>query len=103
MLKLLTSRDYIWYNAYNKLCDGVYISVFYEKQAEKYLHRQTDDVQIRIENAINKIPDGDIKQLKGYTSLYRLRVGDMRVIFRKEADNIYVLLIGSRGDIYKRK
>lgn len=44
------------------------MSIFYEKQAEKYLHRQTDDVQIRIENAINKIPDGDIKQLKGYTS-----------------------------------
>lgn len=77
--------------------------IFYEKRAEKYLHKLTDEMQIRLENAINAIPDGDIKLLKGYSNMYRLRVGDIRVIFRREdGDTIYILLIGPRGDIYKK-
>ena len=35
----------------------------------------------RIKIAIEKIPDGDIKKLKGYTKTYRLRVGDWRILF----------------------
>lgn len=77
--------------------------IFYDKPAEKYLHKLTDDMQFRLEKAINAIPDGDIKSLKGYPNIYRLRVGDIRVIFRKgDGDTIYILRIGSRGDIYKK-
>ncbi len=79
------------------------MEIYYEKRAEKYLHKLTDDIQIRLEDAINAIPDGDIKLLKGYTNLYRLRVGNNRIIFRRDDENnIYILLIGPRGDIYKK-
>ncbi len=77
--------------------------IYYEKKAEKYLNKLSDDWQIRLEKAINAIPDGDIKSLKGYADIYRLRVGDIRVIFRKADENtIYIMLIGPRGDIYKK-
>ena len=79
------------------------MKIFYEKRAEKYLHKLTDEIQIRLEKAINGIPDGDIKLLKGHANMYRLRVGDIRIIFSKEGDDtIYILQIGPRGDIYKK-
>ena len=77
--------------------------IFYEKHAEKYLRSLPDKKQIRIENAINAIPDGDIVLLKGSGDVYRLRVGPDRVIFTKgDGETIYILLIGPRGDVYKK-
>jgi len=53
--------------------------------------------------AIYGIPNGNIKVLQGYENFYRLRVGDYRVIYRIDDNEliIIVLKIGSRGDIYK--
>jgi mRNA interferase RelE/StbE len=41
--------------------------------------------------------------LKGYEDLYRLRVGDYRIIYTIKQDElvIAILKIGNRGDIYK--
>ena len=78
------------------------MNIIYEKRAEKYLHKLTDEMQIRIEKAICGIPNGDIKLLKGQHGLYRLRVGDVRIIFSEaDDDTIQILLIGPRGDVYK--
>lgn len=54
-------------------------------------------------NAIYNLPNsGDIKPLKGYSDLMRLRVGDFRIIY--SVDNgkyiIYVIDAGNRGQIY---
>ena len=38
-------------------------------------------VKDRVREGIEKIPFGDIKKLQGYSNLYRLRVGDYRVIY----------------------
>lgn len=47
----------------------------YEKQAEKFIEKQPKDQRLRIYKAINKLPDGDVKRLKGDDSgRYRLRV-----------------------------
>lgn len=48
-------------------------------------------------------PEGDIKSMKGYTDLYRLRVGTFRILFEINHDEkvIYIQAIGNRGDIYK--
>ncbi|WP_416827888.1 type II toxin-antitoxin system RelE family toxin [Ectobacillus polymachus] len=48
-------------------------------------------------------PEGDIKSIKGYTDLYRLRVGTFRILFEINHDEkvIYIQAIGNRGDIYK--
>ena len=73
----------------------------YSKQAIKFLKRQDTNTKIRIVNAINILPEGDIKKLQGTTSKYRLRVGDYRVIFDKQGNILYIEKIGNRGEIYK--
>lgn len=78
-----------------------------EKPAEKFILRQPREQQERLLKAIQKLPhEGDIKHLQGKKSkgLDRLRVGDYRVIFRVERDQLIVCVIdaGGRGDIYKR-
>lgn len=72
----------------------------YSKQAEKFLKKQDRDTQRRIMFAIEKIPSGDIKKLKG-TAYYRLRVGAFRILFDKNGIIIYIIKIDSRGDVYK--
>jgi len=45
----------------------------------------------------------DIKSLHGYENLYRLRVGQVRLIYQIENDELIIFIIkaGNRGDIYK--
>jgi mRNA interferase RelE/StbE len=42
----------------------------------------------------------NVRALKGRPG-YRLRVGDWRIIFEREADEIFVLAIGPRGSVYE--
>lgn len=58
----------------------------------------------RIRAAIEKLPDGDIKRLRGPERLWRLRVGEWRVIFdRRVADQtIDILAVRPRGRAYRR-
>ena len=77
------------------------MEIIYSKQALKFLRLQTKSNAERIVNAIKSIPFGDIKKLKGYEELYRLRVGDFRIIFNRQGHIIYIQKIGSRGDVYK--
>lgn len=50
------------------------------------------------------IRKGDIKPLSGRTNVYRLCVGDYRIIYELYHDIllIKVLDVGNRGQIYKR-
>ena len=63
-----------------------------------------------IREAINGLtltpPEGDIKAMQGYKDgRMRLRVGKYRVIYHYDVDNelkiLYIIDIGSRGDVYK--
>ena len=76
----------------------------YEKNALKYLMRLDRTTQLRIINAINDLPEGDVKKLQGSVNEYRLRIGDFRVIFSKNAKVllISVVQIASRGEVYKK-
>lgn len=81
--------------------------LIYHKGAVKFLAKQEKSVQQRIALGLKgllEIPAvGDIKPMKGYTALYRLRVGIYRILF--EIDHIemivYIRAIDSRGSIYK--
>jgi mRNA interferase RelE/StbE len=46
--------------------------------------------------------NSDIKKLKGYPDLYRLRVGDYRIVFslNKQAKQICISAVGHRREIY---
>lgn len=78
--------------------------IIFEKKAAKFFAGQTLQQQKRLAAAISKLPEGDVKPVKGHENLYRLRVGDYRVIFTIKDNEliIIVLTIGNRGDIYKK-
>ena len=75
-----------------------------DKPAMKFLAKQPKPQQERLLRAIHKLPsEGDIKTMVGHDGLYRLRVGDYRVLFTVENAilTVRVLQIGNRGDVYK--
>ena len=83
-------------------------AIKYSKQALKIKVKMPNGIAKRIDAELESIAanpakyDGDWKRLRG-SPFWRLRVGDWRVICEivKHQLMIYVLKIGSRGDIYK--
>ena len=77
----------------------------YSKQAKAFLDKQAAKQVTRIKKAINALPAGDIKKLTGYTNMYRLRVGDFRILFEKDDEKFdekfHVIKIDKRGSVYK--
>jgi mRNA interferase RelE/StbE len=73
------------------------------KKAEKFIKKQNRDTQKRIIKAIIELPEGDVKKLKGMDEIYRLRVGDFRVLFEKNDKELMIIIveIGNRGQIYQ--
>lgn len=65
----------------------------YEKDCLKYLKKLDRNTQIRILNAINQLPSGDVKKLQGNTGDYRLRVGSYRIVFSKDDENLIIIVI----------
>ena len=73
------------------------------KKAQKFIKAQQPKQQQRILNAISKLPDeGDIKALSGQHNVYRLRVGDYRIIYEVHNDILLIVVanIGNRGQVY---
>lgn len=80
---------------------GIYLQINYSKQAIKFLSKQDKPTKIRIVNAINNLPTGDVKKLKGQDG-YRLRVGDFRIIFDYDGNILWIEKIDNRGEVYKK-
>lgn len=79
--------------------------IIIKKKAKKFIDKLPINERKRIVYAIEQLPNGeDIKKLKGYDGLLRLRVGEYRIIY--SVDNgkliVYIVDAGNRGDIYKR-
>lgn len=74
------------------------------KKSRKFIKEQPRNQQERILKAIYKLPQGDIKSLSGVKDVYRLRIGDYRVIYEINNDILLITVvdIGNRGQIYKR-
>ena len=80
-------------------------TILYEKPALKFIKKQPKEQQRRILEAIHGLPDsGDIKQMKGYIGLLRLRVGSYRIIYSVDNGQLIVRIIdaGNRGQVYNR-
>ncbi len=73
----------------------------YKKKAVKYINNADKSTKKRLKEAIERIPFGDIKKLKGYEKEYRLRVGDLRVLFTMDAETLIINDIKPRGQAYK--
>ena len=74
----------------------------YSRHAAKAIGRLERAIKQRIKMAIEKLPAGDVRKLKGTSISYRLRVGDYRVLFDMEGYNIEVTNVLPRGDAYKK-
>jgi mRNA interferase RelE/StbE len=74
-------------------------------EAKKYLNALDNDSIKRLYAALRALtkdpPTGDVKPLVGKAGLYRLRVGEWRMLFEYDGNNIIVSKIGPRGDVYK--
>ena len=58
---------------------------------------------MRIGQAIERLPEGNVRRLEGMPGHFRARVGDWRVRFRVKRQQrvLTVLTIRPRGDAYK--
>ena len=45
-----------------------------------------------------KLKGSDVKRLKGHLDIYRVRMGDIRVIFHDDGTRITILFAGRRND-----
>lgn len=76
------------------------MQVEYSKQAIKFIKKQDNPTKRRLQQAIENLPNGDVKKLQGQP-FYRLRVGDFRVLFNINGQVVFISKIGNRGEIYK--
>jgi mRNA interferase RelE/StbE len=78
------------------------VEIEYKRNAVKYINVADKPTKKRLKEAIEKIPLGDIKKLTGLDNAYRLRVGNLRVLFSLEDEKIIINDILPRGQAYKR-
>ena len=79
--------------------------IIIKKKAKKFIDKLPMPTKKRIIEAINLLPYGsDIKQMKGHDDLFRLRVGDYRIIYTVDNGEliVYVIGAGNRGQIYNK-
>ena len=77
------------------------------KKANKFIlslpERERRSVKEAIEKLIsNDIETLDIKRLLPYPKEFRLRVGNIRILFRATKEQLFIFKAGYRGDIYKQ-
>ncbi len=73
-------------------------------RARKDLGKLPHDVAARMLRKLASQADGstsDVKRLTNHTPEYRLRVGDYRILFEIDGDELVVHRIGHRRDIYR--
>lgn len=73
----------------------------YKKKAVKYINSCDKITKRRLREEIEKLPLGDVVKLQGFESEYRLRVGNLRVLFTLKNDIITINEISPRGQVYK--
>ena len=76
-----------------------------KKKAKKFIDRLPKNERLRIVKAIGQLSSGeDIKKMKGHSGLFRLRVGEYRIIYTVDNGELIVCVIdaGNCGEIYNR-
>ena len=72
-------------------------SIEYSQKARKGLRKLPKQARKQIIEAVKKLaaghPTSDVKKLKTYQGSWRLRVGEYRVIFKREKERTVILVI----------
>jgi mRNA-degrading endonuclease RelE of RelBE toxin-antitoxin system len=80
------------------------MTLFFSRRSIKFLAKRELKTRKAIVDAIRELPgQGDIRKLKGQAirNSYRLRVGRFRVVYVWKGEEISILRIDTRGDIYE--
>ncbi len=81
------------------------MKVILSSQAEKELKKLSKINQIAIARKIRGIRDSikaeGEEKLKGFKDIFRIRVGDYRIVYRKSKNRVYIVLIRHRKDVYR--
>jgi len=80
------------------------MKISYSRTFEKKFSKYDRKLQEKIFNTIQKLPDGDVKKLTGndIPPIYRIRISKYRILFHINEEEIQILKVDSRGDIYKQ-
>jgi len=76
----------------------------YNDRATKDMRKLSPEVARRVVAKINRLRDGlsaDVKRLTNFSPMYRLRVGDWRVLFDLEKDRLTICRICHRSEAYQ--
>lgn len=79
--------------------------ILIKKRAKKFIDKLHQNEKKRIVEALEGLPlNGDIKKMQNHERIYRLRVGDYRIIYEVDNGELVIIVIdaGNRGEIYNR-
>lgn len=79
-------------------------TILIQRPAEKFITKLPRPEKERVLRAIAKLPgEGNRKAMQGHPGLYRLRVGNYRILYTVDNGKlvVYVIGAGNRGDVYK--
>lgn len=70
---------------------------------EKFLSRLTSEERGRVAGVVESIISGeytsyDLKRLKGYKNVYRIRIGTIRIVFIEHGNDRRILTIERRNE-----
>ena len=86
--------------------DRVY-TVQMKRDPERIMRRLPADLRQRIQQAINALAENPrhagVVAMKGFDSVYRVRVGEWRIVYLIEDDMLLVLVleVAPRGGVYR--
>lgn len=79
------------------------MKIIISPRAEKYFKKLSKIDQIAIAKKIRQLKERKTireEKLKGFSNIYRIRVGNFRIVFKKAPNEIYLILIAHRKDVY---
>jgi len=82
------------------------MNITLSKSALKFLRKCPKNIRIILEEKIETLANkprtlaNNIKKIKGSPDLYRLRVGDYRILYNENGDILNIIKIGTRSNIY---
>lgn len=79
------------------------MKIILSSDSEKQLRKLTKIDQIAVARKIRGLTENfsGEEKLSGYKLIYRVRVGNFRIVYRKLKNEIYVILIRHRKDVYE--
>lgn len=81
------------------------MKVILSPRAEKQLRKFSKVDQVAVARKIRVVGGKNAavksERLQGYKNIYRVRVGRYRIVYRLTRDQVYVVLIGHRREIYQ--